>query len=112
MKRVDLSYDQLRRILALCVDNGIIRMKLSELLDGRIAEVSEMDLIELLKTSEIDSDVIRILSGKDTSEMDAIDGLEYLSGFFGYMRANKERLTGWLASIGLKEPKAVKPATK
>lgn len=112
MKMIALSYDQLRRILALCVDNGTIRMKMSDLLDGRIAEVSEMDMIELLKSSEIDCDVIRILSGKDPSEMDAIDGLEYLSAFFGYMRANKERLSGWLASIGLRAPKAAKTVTK
>ncbi len=112
MIKVNLSYDQLRRILALCIDNGTIRMKLSELLDGKIAEVSEMELIELLKTSEIDSDVIRILSGKDTADLDAIEGLEYLSSFFGYIRANKTRLQGWLASIGLNSPKAVKAGTR
>jgi len=54
--------------------------------------------------SELEKDIIRILSGQDPDSMDAIDALEYIASFFAYIRANKPRFARWLESIGLKHP--------
>jgi hypothetical protein len=40
--------------------------------------------------------------------MDALDGLEYISAFFAYTRANSARLTSWLANIGLRAQASAK----
>lgn len=110
MKKPILTYDQLRRILALCIDNGVIKAKLEDLLAGALVNITELELMEILKDSEIDLDMIRILSGKDPEEMDAMEGLEYISDFFAYMRANGAKLAGWLGSIGSSKPKGSKKA--
>ena len=39
MKKPTLTYDQLRRILALCVDNGVIKAKLEDLLAGALVNM-------------------------------------------------------------------------
>lgn len=103
-----LSYAQLRDILALVVSNGALRLKVSELLQGKAANLTEVELLDLIVSSEVDKDLIRILSGADPDAMDALEGLEYISSFFAYTRANKSRLTAWLATIGLQARGSVK----
>ena len=105
-----LTYAQLRAILALVVSNDTMRLKLSDLFSGQGAAFTEIELIELIVQSEVDKDLIRIISGRDPDSMDALEGLEYISAFFSYMRANNEKLTAWLANTGLL-PKAKPQAT-
>ncbi len=99
-----LSYNQLRQILALAISNDTIKAKLADLLAGKMAEVSELDLLAMISRSEVDKELIAILSGKDPDKMDALEGLEYISAFFAYIASNKEKYASWLASIGLKTP--------
>ncbi len=99
---ITLTYGQLRSILALAVTNDVAKGKLSDLLSGGLANINEIDLLSMIADSHVDSEIIRILSGRDPETMDALEGLEYISAFFGYMRANKSKFSGWLASFGLK----------
>lgn len=101
MREIKLSYDQLRQILAIAISNETIKGKLSDLMSGNMAEVSELDLLDLINKSQADKELIAIISGQDPDEMDAFEGLEYLSAFFGYIRANKEKFSVWLGSLGL-----------
>lgn len=102
MKREpQLSYSQLRQILCLTISNQTLKLKLEDFLSGKVAKVSEVELLELISASEADKELISILSGRNPDEMDALEALEYISAFFVYIRANKERFGSWLGSFGL-----------
>jgi len=102
MVDIKLSYGQLRQIMALTLTNGEIRTRLGDLLNGSTKVISESDLLDLIYQSEVEKDIIRILSGQDPDTLDAIEALEYIASFFAYIRANKPRFAHWLESIGLK----------
>jgi len=93
IKEPKLTYNQLRQILCLA-------------LSGKLTKVSEVELLELISTSEADKELIRILSGQDPDNMDAVEALEYISAFFAYIRASKEKCKDWLGSFGLTVTKA------
>lgn len=110
-----LTYDQLRRIIALVHDNPILKAKLDEFLSGRLTSVSESDLLGIIAQSEVDKEMIRILSAQDPDTMDAFDALQVIADFFAYIRANKSRFSGWLANLGYQvqstpTPKSSKPS--
>ena len=96
-----LSYSQLRQILCLTISNATLKAKLEDFLSGKVAKVSEVELLELISASEVDKELISILSGRNSEEMDALEALEYISAFFVYIRANIERFASWLGSFGL-----------
>ena len=96
-----LSYSQLRQILCLTISNQTLKAKLEDFLSGKVAKVSEVELLELISESEADKELIRIISTQDPDNMDAIEALEYISAFFVYIRANSERFKSWLGSFGL-----------
>lgn len=101
MKDVKLSYNQLRRIMAIAISNKTIKAKIGDFLGGKLTNISELELLELINESEADKELIGIISGKDPEKLDALEGLEYIAAFFGYIRANKAKYKGWLASLGL-----------
>jgi hypothetical protein len=102
MKReVQLSYSQLRQILCLTISNKTLKAKLEDFLSGKVAKVSELELLELVSQSEADKELIKIISGREVDDMDAVEALEYISAFFVYIRANKDRFKSWLGSFGL-----------
>lgn len=101
-----LSYDQLRRIIALVHDNATLKAKLDEFLSGKLTSISETDLLGLVATSEIDKDMIRILTGNNPDTMDAFDGLQVIADFFAYIASNKQRFSSLLASTGFHVQKA------
>ncbi|MFA6977382.1 MAG: hypothetical protein WC194_11790 [Mesotoga sp.] len=96
-----LSYSQLRQILSLTISNQTLKAKLEDFLSGKVTKVSEVEILQLISDSEVDKELIRIISGKEPEAMDAIEALEYISAFFVYIRANSERFKGWLGSFGL-----------
>jgi len=96
-----LSYSQLRQILCLTISNATLKAKLEDFLSGQVAKVSEVELLELISQSEADKELIKIISGREPDEMDALDALEHISAFFVYIRANKDRFKSWLGSFGL-----------
>ncbi len=97
---VKLSYGQLRQILCLTISNNILKAKLEDFLSGKLARVSELELLEMISESQADKELIRILSGQDPEDLDAMESLEYISSFFVYIRANKARFASWLRSFG------------
>lgn len=107
-----LTYDQLRRILALLNDNSVLKAKLDAFFAGKLTGISETDILGLISSSEIDKDMIRILTGNDPDTMDALDGLQAIADFFAYVRANKARLSGWLESIGYRVVSKAKTGSK
>ncbi|MDD2229172.1 MAG: hypothetical protein PHY48_07170 [Candidatus Cloacimonetes bacterium] len=112
MKREpQLSYKQLRLILCLTISNKTLKAKLEDFLSGKVTKVSEVELLELISQSEADKELIRIISGQDPDKMDALEALEYISAFFVYIRASKERFSAWLGSFGLAVIPAPNPVT-
>ena len=109
--RINLSYTQLRAILSLVVKSEPIRVKLDDVLAGRELHLTEGSLLETIIDSEIDQEIIRILTGKDPGELDAFEGIEVISDFFGYMKANSVRLKGWLSNIGSKAAESPRKTT-
>ena len=106
-----LSYNQLRQILCLTISNQTLKAKLEDFLSGKVTKVSEVELLELISQSEADKELIHILSRQDPTDMDALDALEYISAFFVYIRASKERFSVWLGSVGLAVTSETKPDT-
>ena len=96
-----LSYNQLRQILCLTISNATLKAKLEDFLSGKVTSVSELEILQLISDSEADKELICIIAERDPDKMDAIEALEYISAFFVYIRANKERFAGWLGSFGL-----------
>ncbi|MDP3115176.1 MAG: hypothetical protein Q8M98_10460 [Candidatus Cloacimonadaceae bacterium] len=111
IKEPKLTYNQLRQILCLTISNQTLKAKLEDFLSGKVANVSEVELLELISDSEADKELIKILSNQDPTEMDALEALEYISAFFVYIRASKERFRSWLGSFGLAVIPAPNPAT-
>ncbi|MDP2172729.1 MAG: hypothetical protein Q8J62_03055 [Candidatus Cloacimonadaceae bacterium] len=96
-----LSYNQLRQILCLTISNATLKAKVEDFLSGKVTSVSEVEILQLISDSEADKELIRILSNQEPDKMDALEALEYISAFFVYIRANKDRFKGWLGSFGL-----------
>lgn len=86
--------------MGLAVSNQTIRMKLSDFLGGKMTKISEIELMDLIYESQIDTELIRILSGKDPDTIEAFEGIEYITAFFAYFASNKPRFSALLASIG------------
>ena len=97
---ITLTYSQLRQIMALSVSNGTIKAKLEDFLAGKIAAINEVQALEMIASSEVDKDLIRILTGKDPDTMEMFEALEVIASFFVFIRANKEKFSSWLRSLG------------
>ncbi|MDP3114575.1 MAG: hypothetical protein Q8M98_07335 [Candidatus Cloacimonadaceae bacterium] len=109
IKEPKLTYNQLRQILCLAISNSAIKAKLEDFLSGKLTKVSEVELLELISTSEADKELIRILSGQEPNNMDAVEALEYISAFFAYIRASRQMCKDWLGSFGLAVTKTQEP---
>jgi hypothetical protein len=95
-----LTYSQLRAILGLALENEKIKARFEDVLTGKLVNLNEMELLELLRESGVDLELLRILTGSDPAEIDAVEALETIAAFFAYWRASKPRLQGWLGSLG------------
>jgi hypothetical protein len=95
-----LTYGQLRDILGLALANQTLRLRIEDLLSGKTLKVSELELLDMIRESQADKDLIRILTGNDPDTLDAFVGLEAIAGFFGYMRANSGKWQTWLGALG------------
>ena len=104
MKKITLTYSQLRSILCLAVENTTLKGFLQQLISGDISAFSELQLLEIIAAAQVDLDIIRIVSGKDPATLDAIEAMEVISSFFAYIRANSEKYLSWLGSLGLALP--------
>lgn len=101
MKEPKLTYSQLRQILSLVLTNGKLKVKLEDFLSGKLTKVNEIELLELIQSSEADKDLIRILSHDEPDDMDATEALEYIAAFFVFIRASREKCKDWLGNLGL-----------
>jgi hypothetical protein len=97
---IELTYDKFRKIMALSVKNETIKKTVKELFDGRVKTINETMVLELLVDAEIDMEVYEILTGKKAAKADAIDVVEAIADFFGYMLSKKKQLKGLLSNLG------------
>jgi hypothetical protein len=95
------------------VQNGTIKATLESFLSGTITSFTELSFIELILSSEVDVEIIRILTDQDPNDMDMFAGFQVLADFFGYIASNKLKLSALLASFGyqIQKTKNKKPTT-
>jgi len=110
LRDLKLTYSQLRDILGLALENGTIKARFEDFLTGKLVNLSEIELIGLVRDSGVDLELLRILNGTDPKEIDAVDALETVAAFFAYWRASKPRLQGWLGSLGFAVASATTPS--
>lgn len=100
MNNIKLSYSQLRAILGLALENGKIRVRLEDFLTGKSVTLNEIELIGLVRDSGVDLELLRILTGSDPGEIDAVTALKTIDAFFAYWQANGQKLRPWLENLG------------
>jgi hypothetical protein len=105
-----LTYGQLRTILGLALENGTVRLRLEDFLTGKLVNLNELELLELVRESGVDLELLRILTGTDPTTLDAVEALETIAAFFAYWWASKPRLDGWLGSLGFAVSAATTPS--
>jgi hypothetical protein len=110
LKDMKFSYGQLRAILGLALENGTVRLRLEDFLTGKLVNLNEMELLELVRESGVDLELLHILTGSDPATLDAVDALETVAAFFAYWRASKPKLDGWLGSLGFAVTSATTPS--
>jgi len=110
LRDLKLTYSQLRDILGLALENKTLRLRVGDFLSGKTVSIGEMEFLELVHKSGVDIEIIGILTGKDSTEIDALDGLEAIAAFFAYWRVSKPRLQGWLGSLGFAVASATTPS--
>lgn len=97
-----LTYTQLREILGILITSDPVRATLGELF-SKGKSISELEILDLIYQSNIDSQIIAIL-GYDPETIDAIQGMEVILSFFAYIRGNSEKFSGFLSNFAF--PKA------
>jgi hypothetical protein len=105
-----LTYGQLRVILGLALENEKIRARFEDFLTGKLENLNELELLELVRESEVDIEFLRILTGSDPTTLDAVEAMETIAAFFAYWRASKPRLDGWLGSLGFAVASSTTPS--
>jgi len=99
---MNLSYAKLRKTLSVILKNKTLRKKLEDLIAGKDQELSEMSFLDALDESNVDGEILEILTGKKTDELDAAQAIGVFCDFFIYIKASWQKLKPLLSSIGLK----------
>ena len=97
-----LSYAKLRKCLSVFLKNKVLREKLENLIAGKEQELTEMSFLDALDESNVDGEILVILTGKSTEEVDATEAIGAFCDFFTYIKSSWQRLKPLLLSIGLK----------
>ncbi len=99
-----LTYRQLRDILALPVISKNFEGKLEDILAGE-ADLTIVGFAKMLAESRLDEEIVQILTGKDISEVDAIQGGEALANFIEFIKKNKDKFSFFVKIFGFKKAK-------
>ena len=95
-----INYGQLRRILALGFECKGVRQPLESFFNGDDVSMDVLALTQLVYESEVDCQMVEILTGKNALEMEAFEALEVIQDFFTYLKANAKKLKAFQKLLG------------
>ena len=97
---MELSYYKLRKILSFVLKNEVLRKTLEDMLSGKEVKITEMGLLDLLESANLDIQIIEILTEKKADKLTAEEGLEVLAGFFTNIAGSYQSFQKLLSSFG------------
>jgi hypothetical protein len=99
---MNLTYSKLRKVLSLFLKNPILRDGIKELIEGKEQELDELGFLDLLDKSQVDVELLEILTEKKVSDIPAEDAIGVFADFFYSIKGSWSRLKPLLSSLGLK----------
>ena len=99
---MNLTYAKLRKVLSLFLKNPILRDGLQELISGKEQELDELGFLDLLDESQVDVELLEILTEKKASEISAEDAIGVFADFFCSIKGSWQKLKPLLSGLGLK----------
>jgi hypothetical protein len=99
-EEMKIKYNQLREIISLVFKNSKIKALLQEKGVTTLFELDFKDMIVVLADSEVDIDMLQILTGKNAENIDALEAIEEISDFINFIMVNYPRLIPLVADMG------------
>jgi hypothetical protein len=99
-EEMKIKYNQLREIISLVFKNSKIKALLNERSVGTLFELDFYDMVAVLAESEVDINILQILTGKNPEELDALEAIEVISDFFTFISENYQRLIPLVVDMG------------
>jgi len=97
---MDISYATFRKVLSTLLRNDQLRDGLTDLLSGNEMELSEVGFLDLLEASNVDIDILRILTGREPEAIGPEQAAEAFTAFFSAVRGSWRALTPLLDALG------------
>jgi hypothetical protein len=83
---VKLTYKQLRDILGLIIKAQSGDITIEELISGATLKSSLKNVLEAVHASNIDGEIIKILTGKKVEDISDIEGIGIITDFFSHIK--------------------------
>jgi len=99
---MNLTYAKLRKVLSLFLKNSVLRDGMKELIEGKEKELDELGFLDLLDKSQVDVELLEILTEQEASDVSAEDAIGVFADFFCSIKASWQKLKPLLSSLGLK----------
>lgn len=99
---MNLTYSKLRKVLSLFLKNPILRESIKELIEGKEQELDEIGFLDLLDKSQVDLEILEILTERKASDIPADEAIKVFADFFFSIKASWQKLKPLLSSLGLK----------
>jgi hypothetical protein len=99
---MNLTYAKLRKVLSLFLKNPILRDGIQELISGKEKELDELGFLDLLDKSQVDVELLEILTEKKTGEISAEEAIGVFADFFCSIKASWQKLKPLLSGLGLR----------
>ncbi len=97
---MDISYATFRKVLSTLLRNDQLRDGLTDLLAGNELELSEVGFLDLLEASNVDIDILRILTGREPEDIGPEQAAEAFTAFFSAVRGSWHAFQPLLESLG------------
>ena len=92
-----LSYAKMRKVLAILAKNDQVKEALANIGKGD-GNITPLGFIGVLEESEIDIQILEIISAKGADEIDTIEAVEAFTGFFMVIKESWQKLAPLLPS--------------
>jgi len=109
---MNLTYAKLRKVLSLFLKNPILRDCIKELIEGKEQELDELGFLDLLDKSQVDMELLEILTEKEVSDIPAEDAIGVFADFFCSIKASWQKLKPLLSGLGLKVESSLTTTSK
>ncbi len=97
---MDISYATFRKVLSTLLRNENLRDGLTDLLAGNELELSEVSFLDLLEASNVDIDILRILTGREPEDTSPQQAAEVFTAFFSAVRGSWRAFQPLLDALG------------